>query len=712
MHTRCVRPRLAYACGAMSSSRADRGARAAAVAIGAVGIGAMAFACLPGAGPPINAYVDDAGPPGSVTLGNEGGLLGDVDLGDPFAITGLQPSHGPWTGGTRTTIAGRGFSSSIQVWIGGTLLDSSAVFASDPTRISVLTPPGSPGPADVRIRNVASAQERTMLAGFYYDSLEVSPSSGATTGGTRIAVQGSATQWTAASTVLVGGQPCTALVFTDATDLSCATPPGSPGAQDVSVSNADGSVDLARDAFTYSDSPDGYRGGLYGGVLSGTLTVLGFDSWTGTPLAGGKAIAGSNVATAVVGTFNTTGVVSLNAPSLTGKVTVTVAAKCHQPVTFVDVPVDTVTAYLVPELDPSCGTGDPPSSGNYYGTKYGSITGELDWTGGVEFNRSGWTNIPSPGPNERQAAYVFVTTTDPAQGFQLPSADSATTPDSSGQRGYAFSIPAPPGNQDIYALAGLEDRTVSPPRFEPYAMGIARGVLVSPGMSTDNIAIPMTTVLDHALDTVPHLPSASQRGPDRLITALAIDVGSGQFAILPQGIVTTLLPVSGGVSFVGVPALDGTLAGASYDLTAAAVTGASEQLPISAIRGIEVTTTDDPVTVGGFLAIPTLQQPSAGAWSGTHVALQAGQTVDLAVLNVSSGNGLMNWTIVAPGSDLSFDLPDLSAVTGVTSLIRGPIATTFSVARIDSFDYTRLRYGQLTSGAWRAYAQDSTGGSY
>ena len=44
----------------------------------------------------------------------------DVNLGPSFAVTGLQPSHGPWTGGTRTTVAGQGFSSYIQVWIGST----------------------------------------------------------------------------------------------------------------------------------------------------------------------------------------------------------------------------------------------------------------------------------------------------------------------------------------------------------------------------------------------------------------------------------------------------------------------------------------------------------------------------------------------------------------------------------------------------------------
>ena len=307
-------------------------------------------------GPPLAPYQDDAGAAPAIVLGSsDAGRLADVDLGDPFAITGLQPSHGPWTGGTHATVAGRGFSSLIQIWIGSSQLDPSAVFASYPTHASVVTPQGTPGPADVRVRNVATAEERTLAAGFFYDAFVVSPDTGATTGGTRITLQGSGTHWTDASTVAVGGRPCTAADVTDPTDLACTTPAGSPGTQDVTVTNADGTIDQARDAFTYSDSPDGYRGGLSGGALSGALEVLAFDSWTGAPLAGGRAIAGSTIATAILGTFDSSGVARLTGPSLNGKATVTIAAKCHQPITFVDVPVDTVTAYLAPELDPSCG---------------------------------------------------------------------------------------------------------------------------------------------------------------------------------------------------------------------------------------------------------------------------------------------------------------------------------------------------------------------
>lgn len=710
----CMRPRLAYADDGMRKRREGLASRPSfwrAVAMSSLSAIIAAFGCLPGVGPPIKVHEDDAGLPSSISLSGDGGSLADIDLGNPFAVTGLNPSHGPWTGGTHTTVAGRGFSSAIQVWLGSTQLDASSVFANDPTRVAVITPGGAAGPADVRIRNVSTGQERTLVAGFFYDSFVVSPDAGAKTGGTRITLHGSGTNWTSASGVAVGGQPCTAVAVTDATHLACTTPPGTAGSKDVAVTNADATGDQARDAFTYSDSADGYRGGLYGGALSGTLRVLAFDSLTGIPLTGGKAIAGSSIATAVIGTLDSSGVTQLRGPSLTGKITVTVAAKCHQPITFVDVPVDSVTAYLAPELDASC-QGDPPSTGNWYPTRLGEVDGELVWTGGIEFQRAPWKNVPLPAGNEQRVAYVWAATGNPHDAFQLPPAGSATTPASDGVRGYAYATMTLPGNQTVYALAGLEDRSVNPPRFEPYVMGIVRGVLVQPAGKTTSVDIPMTTLLDHALSVRLQPPTATPRGPDRLQTTLAINVATDQFAVLPQGTATTLMPVSGNVSFVGVPSLDGTLSGAAYDLTAAAVSGANGAPPISVIKRIETTNANDLVTVTGFPAIPALTEPSSGVWNGTHVTLQASGAFDLVVVNVTSGNGLLTWQVVASGSSLSFDLPDLSQVPGVGILSRGPITTTFSIARLVGFNYAQLRYGQLKTSAWSAYAMDVAQGSY
>ncbi len=613
---------------------------------------------MPGSGPPLNLYSDDAGTAPPSTFVGDGGAKLDVNLGPSFVVSGLQPSHGPWTGGTRTTISGRGFASKLEVWVGPNQLSASDVFASDPTRAAVVTPPGTPGAADVRVRNTTTAEEAVLAGGFVYDAFSVTPAGGSTSGGTRIVLRGVGTHWTQGSTVSLGGKACGHVAVQDALDLSCFTPAQGPGLQNVTVTNPDGSFDQALDAFLYSDSPDGYRGGLYGSALSGTLEVLAFDSWTGTPLAGGKAIAGSTLAGAVVGTLDASGAVQLTDPSLTGKVTVTVTAKCHQPTTYVDVPVDTVTAYLDPELDPSC-AGDPPSSGQYTPREYGEVDGELVWTGGIEFEKAAWTNVPMPsGPDERQAAYVWTTTGSPFDGFSLPAASMATTPSSAGNLGYAFTLSTLPGNQTLYALAGIENRKANPPRFEPYAMGIAHGVPVVPGAKTVGVYISMTSTFDRALTTVPQPPASTPRGPDRLLSVLAIDVGDSSFALLPQGTVMSLLPVGGSVSIVGIPALDGTLAGAKYDLSAAAVTSAIGTTPASVVNGIETTDANDPVTIGGFLPIPTLAEPGTSTWSGTHLTLRAGGPVDLAYVRVSSGAGLVTWQIIAPGSDLSFDLPD------------------------------------------------------
>ncbi|HEY1695720.1 MAG TPA: IPT/TIG domain-containing protein [Polyangiaceae bacterium] len=682
----------------------------------ALAVSAAVAACLPGSGPPINPVVDDAGAPPPTSLVSDGGLQDELLLGPPFAVSGLQPSHGPWTGGTRTTIAGRGFSSHLQVSLGGTQLSSSNVFASDPTTAAILTPPGTPGPVDVVVENLDTAQTATLPAGFVYDAFAVTPDTGATTGGTRIALKGNGTKWTAASTIAVGGNPCTAVSFTDATDLACTTPPNGPGSQSVLVTNADGTTDEADDAFVYSDSPDGYRGGLYGGALAGTLTVLGFDEWTGVPLQGAVAVAGSNLATAVTGTLGASGAAQLTGPSLSGTVTVTLVGHCHQPMTYVDVPVDTATFYLPPALDPAC-QGDPSSTGNYTPQDYGQVQGELVWPGGIEFERAPWSSVPDPGPGERQAAYVFDAYGSPLGVVGLPAASSATTPATGGQLGYEFTLDTVPGNQTLYALAGLEEDSDAGQivRFEPFVMGIVRGVAVKPSGVTVGIDIPMTSLLDRALTMAPHPPPYAPRGPNELQTTVAIDLGAGSYALLPQGTRTDFLPISGTISIAGVPALDQTLATAQYDLTASAVTGqitGGSAYPTSVVANIETTDANDPVAIGGFLGIPVLLQPSTTTWSGTHVQIQATGPVDLAVVDVSSGNGLVTWQIVAPGSDLSFDLPDISQVQGVESLRHGVIATNFAVARINGFQYGGLRSGQLASSAWSAYAADVASGSY
>ena len=672
---------------------------------------AAVAACIPGGGPQLSSQYDAEAPP-PTSLGDDGGAnAADVDLGDPFAVIGLTPSHGPWTGGTAAKLSGRGFSSKLRVWIGGTEIAPSAIFASDPTRAAIETPPGTPGPADVRIRDDATAQERTLAAGFLYDAFVVQPNSGATTGGTRIALTGSGTSWKTGTTIAIGGVPCVDVSVTDGAHMGCTTAAGSPGTKDVTVTTPDGAFAQARDAYTYSDSPDGYRGGLAGGALNGSMRILAFDAWTGAAIPGATAIAGSSLATAIVKTTDSAGLATLTDPSLTGKITVTAAAKCHQPASFVDVPVDTVTLYLTPTLDPSCAKGDPPSTGGSGGTTAGEIDGELIFPG-IEFRPGEWT-VPQPTKaTERRAAYVFTASGTPLASFALPPATSATTPDSTGSHGYGYSLVVSPGNTIVYALAGIEDRSLTPPRFVPYVMGVARGVSVQPGAKTLAIDIPMTTMLDHSLTLTPVPPAVGPRGPDRIVAQMAVTVGQGSYAVFPMGTTTALLPTSGNLAFIGVPGLDGTLVGERYNVGVVAATGVNQSAPASVVARITTTDTNSPITIGGFLPVPVMQEPATASWGGTHVSVDATGAIDLMEMTVTSGGGLVAWTIVAPGGSTAFDLPDLSKLSGNLGLVRGAIATTVYVARINGFAYGSLRYGQLSADAWNAYAIDTLNGVY
>ncbi len=653
---------------------------------------------------------DDAGPPPNNNLnGGDSGKL-DVDLGDPFAIAGLTPSHGPFTGGTRTVIAGKGFTSTLRVWVGGVEVPSSDVFASDPTRAAITTPPGAPGLADVKVRNDSTAEERTLPQGFLYDAIALTPTTGATTGGTRLAILGSGTTWSQGTSVTVDGLDCTSVQVVDATHLFCTTPADTPGAKDVVVTAQDTSTVQAREAFTYSDSPDGYRGGLTGGALNGKLTVLILDGWTGFAIPNATAIATTSTGNLVAKT-DKSGAATFSDASLTGKVTVTAAEKCHQPLTFVDDPVDTVTAYLSPVLDVSCASGDPQSiSGTPQDT--GTASGELIFPSGIEFQTRGdWSGVPKAlGNTERRAAYVFVATTYALQKYYQPDPSTATTEQSPGNLGYGYSFTGIPGNATLYALAGIEDTKV-PGSFMPYAMGVTRGVPILPKSETTHVDIKMDLVLDHAVKVTPTPPPTTYRGPNRLETQVAVSVGLNLYGVFPNGDQVTPLPTSATLSFVGVPALVNALTGESYVMSASAATGPNMQAPGSVMAGVTTNDANDPVALTGFLPVPILSTPGLGQWDGKTVSFTESAPVDLVVAYVESGGGLVTWSIVSPG-ETSFTLPDLAAIDSALALKHGAITTQIYAAKLDGFSYASLRSGQLATTAWNAYAFDSLSGAY
>lgn len=636
----------------------------------------------------------------------------DVGVTDPYAIIGADPAHGPFTGGDRVILRGNGFAANTRVWFGTVEAEAMTMVPIDPTRLQINVPPGQAGAVTLAVQKGDDTSTlRTLAGGYAYDALLAVPSSGPVAGGTIIEIQGEGTNFTAMSVAKIGGKPCTTLTVNSPTSLTCTVPKGTPGAKPISVDPGDGQSVVVLDAYTYEDSSNGFKGGLSGAPLAGNMKVLVYDNYTGDPVVGAVVIVGTNASNGLVKQADSTGVAVFSNPMLTSPRTVTIAGRCHSPITFVDVPVDTVTVYLDPVLSPLCATdGDPPPVGGKPSTP-GVIRGELVWQGGGEFKKAPWINIPAPGPNEREAAYVFLASSDPTGTFQTPSPSNAILPTAPGDIGYEFQLTTYAGNRALYALAGLENTTTSPAKFTAYAMGTVKGVSVKPGLSTSDVYITMDRTLDQALTMDVTPPSPGPKGPDRMKATVSIMLGNDGYALLPAGLKTPLLPLSGPISFVGLPALDGSLMGSTYYSSARAVTGAQGSAPMSVVGRVLTTTTSVNPLLEGFVGIPILETPLSGSgWDGKNLATKfggGGSPIDLTVYEISAGDGLITWTIVVPRGTHAIEVPSLSLLPFPDGgLPKGPITISIYGARVTGLSYGALRYRDISPSGMAAYSLD------
>lgn len=671
------------------------------------------WACLPRSDGPYKRQTDDdAGPPDPVDLDAGAGDDDVHDLPDaaPHAVLSISPNHGPFTGGQTVLIRGNGFGSNARVWFGDTRVPADDVVPVDASRIQVTVPEGQPGAVDVVTQNGSDSSTRSELSqGYIYDAFYVDPASGPTSGGTEVTLYGSQTDWDEDTEVLIDLKPCEDLERISKTELRCTTPQGTTGAKTVRVTTSDEVEVDVLDAFIYGDAETNFRGGLSGQPLDDELSVTVLDNITGRPIGGATVIRGAK--DPEVEFANTSGTVSFKGDFDEAQ-TITVAAKCFSPVTFVAVPVDTVVAYLDPVLDLRCADfSDIPALPGGPGGSGSTVNGELLWPNRSEFERGGWTNVPPPkGKDERYVAYVFRATSNATAPFTLPSPSAAVTPEAGGDAGYNYYIGTIPGNATYYALSGVENRALNPPVFTAYALGVAPGVTTKPNTTTVDVFIPIDVPLDHALTLEIEPPQVTGRGPDRVEANVVLRLSEAGYAILPGGRQSRLLPGSASFDFVGVPALTGSLANAHYVAFANAVTGSQRRLPHSFSGLFATTDSTGPIPLENFLEIPRLSFPEAGSrWAGDRLEITwpaGGVPVDLVVFEIESDDGLVTWTIAAPGSAREIELPDLRALAPDGALARGPLEVLLTVAQIRDFDYGSLRYRQLGTNGFNAYARD------
>lgn len=680
----------------------------------AVALASTAVACRATSTNPFSRPTDD--PDGGPIVIGGGGRSGDVPQATPHALLAIEPTHGPFSGGTVVRLRGNGFAGNVRVWFGDNEVPPEDVIALSPQRVQVVAPPGEAGAVDVVAQNGDDESTRVAFkSGFTYDSFYAEPNTGPTSGGTLVRLYGQGTSWDEDTEVFIDREPCEIVDVIGPEELVCRAPAGAAGSRPIRVTTSDGvAVDLL-DGFTYGDTQDGFRGGLSGDRLKDELHVIAFDSVTGAALPGTTVVIGAD--DPIVERTDKNGMVVVRG-EFDGPQTVTIARRCFQPTTFVGVEVARVTAYLDPVLASTCFSpeGDIPAGGGNPG-RGSSISGELVWPSLQEFRRDGWTNVPPvKSDSEKHVAYVFPLAPNPTDRFSLPSAVSAVTPSAGGEFGFQFSLSVRPGNYTLYAVAGIEDRSRRPYRFTAYSMGLIRGVSAAAGDSAENVFLRVDLPLDHALTLHVDGPEPTRRGPDRLEVSVAVQVGTEGYVVLPGTRASTLLGGPAELSIVGLPPLTRSLAGARYVATASALTGATGGVPSSVLTLLGSTTTAEPLDVSGFLEVPVLSEPATNTrWDGRTLAwssARGGVEPDLVIIDVATANALYNWRVIAEGFQERISLPDLESIDPELAWPRGPQTIRVQVARLERFAFGELSYRDLVARRWLAHAADTFTASY
>jgi len=695
-----------------------------AIVVLALGIGAAA--CDGPSGPVADGDGDgDADADGDGDADADADVTPQPDTGLPeVAVTSVQPNHGPWLGGTQALLRGRGFVDDVEVYFGTRLVDPVDITLQDDNRLAVISPAGDPGPVSVRVLwpdgRVANLDEA-----FVYDSWYVDPPSGSTAGGTMVRLTGNEdAAFIDGSSVTFDSQPATDVTVVTPTEITCRTPPGVVGPADVAVTNVEG-TQVVRDGFIYYDSTDPLNGGLGGGPIDGNLDVTVLDGFARSPLPGSYVILGTDAATPHQGYTDENGQLTFSSPDLTGPQVLTAS---HEPemvfdddgeelgemtfetTTIVAFDASAVTILLTPVPPPQ--PGPPPP-----GRRGGFIEGELLFEHRGEFGPYEWEIIPEPlPPDEVKVAYVYTSQSSIWTDRLDTGADGTVydTEEFRGLNGYQFRIYSRPSAVAVYALAGILNTATE--EFQPYVLGVARGVVVGPDETVSGVQVYMTRQLSANLSVVlEDAPEADVSGtPNRYVVEAYINLGAEGVIGRPD---TTLRNDSGRRPFwfPGWAELTGNLSDASYTFVSGAWTvrpGSDEESnPWSVVVTQGVTDLESDIVVDGFIGVPRAVTPEpGGVMTGNHMEWsEEGATPAFSIAQLSLPGGLMPipyWFVVLRGGLTAYDLPDLSALAGMAEHPTSDVVWEVWSFGVDGFDFDTWSYRYLSNRYWSAYAVD------
>jgi large repetitive protein len=241
----------------------------------------------------------------SLVLGGTAGIAGAAHTPKPpvSTVTSVVPDHGPVGGGTIVKIKGKNLVSATAVDFDGT----ATTFSVDGNALLATSPPEAAGTYDVTVTTADGTTQTGTADEFTYESGtptigDISPKSGAATGGTKVTISGSDLAGTTA--VDFGSTPAVSFTQESPTTVLAVAPAEPVGTVAISVTAAAGTTppDPA-DQFSYkldaprvtSVAPDSGPAGT-----SVTITGSGFSKATavdfgGTPAASYAIVSGSSI---------------------------------------------------------------------------------------------------------------------------------------------------------------------------------------------------------------------------------------------------------------------------------------------------------------------------------------------------------------------------------------------------------------------------------
>jgi IPT/TIG domain len=181
---------------------------------------------------------------------------------EALSLTSISPGNGPMAGGTPLTLTGTGFVDIVAINWEITSYSPADFVVVDSEHITCLSPTGAPGPGSIDVEVVNAADDvGRLLNGFTYDAppppaptiSTVVPNTGLTAGGDDLVITG--TNFAPGMTAAVGGAPIASDGYVNPMRFEGASPPGTAGVVDVTVTTAGGTGTLTG-GFTYTDTSD------------------------------------------------------------------------------------------------------------------------------------------------------------------------------------------------------------------------------------------------------------------------------------------------------------------------------------------------------------------------------------------------------------------------------------------------------------------------